>query len=343
MQKVQPSGPITTPRSGESPRVRRAPAYDIEQARAFIPVMPEIRRVIDGIPAGEALVAFGAARPSAAAMAGLEAEKNALLADGHHAAFVMIDLATRAGVAYNIGARFCTQSTIKAIYVGALLESRPEALDENGRFMREAILYSSNEAYEGLRAQYGADCLRAWCREAGVDERMADPPYPRDRTARDMLKLWTRLYCFLNGEQDPRNFAAYYADSIASATGERLGGRYPVQTKAGWENGLPENADYDPAAEIPLAYRDGDPLNDECAINDTGIVYTERGPYIFIIYSDWPFGIFRNYTTPNPLLGLAGAMCEAQAEMAGGENALSSEKKAAKKHECDAARLIEVC
>ena len=49
MQKVQPSGPITTPRSGESPRVRRAPAYDIEQARAFIPVIDHFEIILQSI------------------------------------------------------------------------------------------------------------------------------------------------------------------------------------------------------------------------------------------------------------------------------------------------------
>ena len=91
-----------------------------------------------------------------------------------------------------------------------------------------------------------------------------------------------------------------------------LGNRFPVQTKAGWEHGLNEDLNYDPWEEIPVEYVDGDPLNDECAINDTGIVYTDRGPYLFVIYTDYPFGVFRDYVTPNPLGGLVEALYEVQ-------------------------------
>gem|GEM_PF-5559435 len=101
-------------------------------------------------------------------------------------------------------------------------------------------------------------------------------------------------------------------DSIEEASG----GRFPVQTKAGWESGLDEGLNYDPEAEIPDKYKDGDPSNDECAINDTGIVYSDRGPYIFVIYTDHPFGVFRDYATENPLYGLAEKLYEVQCSLA---------------------------
>ena len=116
----------------------------------------------------------------------------------------------------------------------------------------------------------------------------------------------------MNGKAQFTDFAAWFADSIASAAKEQLGSCFPVQTKAGWENGLDESREYDPAAVIPDIYVDGDPLNDECAINDSGIVYTEKGPYIFVIYTDHPFGIFKNYTPPNPLLELTEALYQLQ-------------------------------
>ena len=231
---------------------------------------------------------------------------------------ILADLAARSGAAFRSGIPMCSQSTVKAIYAGALLESRPEALSENGAYLRDAIVLSSNEAYENLREIYGREPLLRWCKETGVDPSFADLPYPRDKCARDMLLLWTRLYAFLNGDADPMNFAAYYADSLASATKERLGARYPVQTKAGWECGLDEDADYDPEAVIPERFRDGNPLNDECAINDTGVVYTETGPYLFVIYTDHPFGLFRNYTTPNPLYPLVDALLAVHADLAEG-------------------------
>ena len=55
---------------------------------------------------------------------------------------------------------------------------------------------------------------------------------------------------------------------------------------------------------IPARFVDGDQMNDEVATNDTGIVYTENGPYLFVIYSDYPYP----FGQPNQLYGLAEAL-----------------------------------
>ena len=231
----------------------------------------------------------------------LNNEIQRLSSDGHKVSLVMADLRARSGVAYHSAVPMCSQSTIKAIYAGALIESCPEALTENGQYLHDAVVYSSNDAYEKLRSIYGSAPIKRWCMETGVDTDFGDPNYPRNKTARDMFKMWTRLYCFLNGGADRTNFGAYYADSRASASAKQL--PVPVQTKAGWENGL---GDYRPFElwEIPEGYRDGDPLNDECAINDTGIVYGKNGPYIFVIYTDHPFAFLPDKEMENPLNGL---------------------------------------
>ena len=250
------SGPISVPMEQESAAIRSAPAYDIEEAKKYIPQMPEIRKLADEIRDDGGLTAFGPVRPTDEVLQQLTAEILRISAEGHKVSLIMTDLRTRSGVAYHSSVPMCTQSTIKAIYVGALLESRPEALTENGQYMHDAIVYSSNEAYENLRRIYGTGPIRKWCSEAGVDPGMAEPDYPRDKSARDMFKLWTRLYCFLNGESDRTNFGAYYADSIASASAKQL--PVPVQTKAGWENGLGDHRPFE-LWEIPERFRDGDP------------------------------------------------------------------------------------
>ncbi len=299
--EIEYSGPISVPMDRESAAIRSAPAYDKQDAKKYIPLMPEIRKLADEIRDEDGLTPFGDARPSDEALRQLEQEIRRLSADNHKVSLIMMDLRTRSGAAYHSSEPMCTQSTIKAIYVGALLESCPEALEENGQYMHDAIVYSSNEAYENLRSIYGRDPIRKWCAEAGVDPGMAGPDYPRDKSARDMFKLWSRLYCFLNEDADRTNFGAYYADSIASASAKQL--PVPVQTKAGWENGV---GDYVPLEqwEIPERFRDGDPLNDECAINDTGIVYGKSGPYIFVIYTNHPFAILDGEEMENPLNSL---------------------------------------
>ena len=291
------AAPIRKPLSEESPYIQAAPAYDVEEARRYIPVLPAIRDLADRIPEDDSLTMLGQSSPSAESLTLLDREIRRLSMDHHQVSLIMADLKTQTMLSYRSAVPMCSQSTIKAIYVGAVIESMPESLAENGQWMHDAIVYSDNESYELLRQRYGKGPILKWCLEAGVDPAFADPLYPRDRTAREMFKMWTRLYVFLN--HDTTGFAAYYADSLASAT--RLQLKLPLQSKAGWEHGLPEERLFDPA-EIPLQYRDGNPLNDECAINDTGVVYTDRGPYLFVIYTDHPYVAVEG--CPHPLLNI---------------------------------------
>lgn len=307
------SGPVSVRLEDESPAIRNAPAYDTDEAKTYIPALPKIRELISGLQDENQLTAFGIAKPSDTSMRQLNNEILKLSADGHKVSLIMADLKTGSGVAYSSSIPMCSQSTVKAIYVGALIEIQPESLDENGQYMHDAIVYSSNEAYDKLREIYGDFPVRRWCDEAGVDIGFAEQKYPRTYTARDMFKMWTRLYCFLNGDSDKTNFAAYYADSIASASAGQI--PEPLQTKAGWENGLDDYRLFDPA-EIPERFRDGDPANDECAINDTGIIYTKNGPYIFVIYTDHPFAVINENLMPNPLNSLVSKLYEVHKSLA---------------------------
>jgi len=314
--KVSDSGPITCAMEDESPAIRNAPAYDVADAKKYIDSMPEIRELIDTIelsPTG--ITAFGEKTPSEEALDNLYQEVQSLSEGNHKVSLMMVDLRSKSGVAYNFLQPMCTQSTIKAIYVGSVLDDNPDALNENGAYMRETIEFSANTPYHNLREIYGTDPLSKWCREVGVDEGFAEQPYPRAYTVKDMFKMWTKLYCFLNSDNIPGNFGSYYADSSCSAAKKQLGGRFPVQTKAGWESGLDGRLNYDPDAKIPDKYIDGDPTNDECAINDTGIVYSDHGPYIFVIYTDHPFCVLQDYVTENPLYELTERLYEVQCSL----------------------------
>ena len=314
--QVPDSGPITYALEDESPAIKNAPAYDVAEAKKYIDSMPEIRELVDSFdeePTG--ITAFGEKTPSDEALDNLYQEVQKLSAMDHKVSLLMVDLKSKSGVAYNVLQPMCTQSTIKAIYVGSLLDSNPDALKENGAYMREAIEFSANDPYHKLREIYGSEPIEKWCDETGVDKGFTEELYPRTYTVREMFKMWTKLYCFLNSDDVPGNFGAYYADSSCSATKKTLGGRFPVQTKAGWESGIDEGLNYDPDAVSPDQYTDGDPTNDECAINDTGIVYSDHGPYIFVIYTDLPFGVFKDYATENPLYDLTERLYEVQCSL----------------------------
>ncbi len=310
------SGAITYAMEDESAAIKNVPAYDVADAKTYIDSMPEIRELVDSYELKpDGITTFGEKAPSDDALENLYKEVQKLSEKDHKVSLIMVDLETKSGVAYNTLQPMCTQSTIKAIYVGSLLDSDPNALNENGAYMREAIEFSANDPYHNLREIYGTEPLVKWCKEVGVDEGFTEQLYPRTYTVKEMFKMWTKLYCFLNSDDVPGNFGAYYADSSCSAAKKQLGGRFPVQTKAGWEHGLDEGLNYDPDAKIPDEYIDGDSTNDECAINDTGIVYSDHGPYIFVIYTDHPFGVFKDYATENPLYDLTERLYEVQCSL----------------------------
>lgn len=312
---IKNSGPITIPIEDESPSIRNAPAYDKEEAKLYIKKMPDVRSLIENIGDDSSLISFGNVKPSDNSLKTLNDELNNLQTDNHKVSIIMVDLKNMSGVSYHSSDIMCTQSTVKGVYIGSLLEYEPSALEKNGMYIRDAIEFSDNEAYENLRKIYGKEPILKWCRDVRVDDSFADGAYPRNSSARDMLKLWTKLYCFLNSDANVASVSRYFADSSASATKKMLGDKFPVQTKAGWESGICENFNYDPCLKPDKKYIDGDPANDECATNDTGIVYTPDGPYIFVIYSDHPFSIFADYTSENKLNELVKKLYDVKVSM----------------------------
>ena len=311
---VSDSGLLDAGDLEDSLRIRNAPEYDTQEAASYAEIMPEIREMTEGLNDDRNLVLFGPCTPSEEALNKLLAEIDHLSMDHHTVSLIMVDLKNRSGLAYNSSAAMCSQSTIKGIYLGALLEERPELLAEHRQDFHDAIVYSDNDAYEGLRELYGNEPLLRWCDEAGVDAGFAELLYPRANSAKDMFKMWTVLYRYLNGNTCDPEFASWFADSRASAAALMFRDRYPVQTKAGWETGYYVD-ELDPEGLIDDRYVDGDPLNDEIAANDSGVVYTEDGPYLFVIYTDHFFDYYENVVLEHPLCGLEEALCEAKLSM----------------------------
>ena len=312
---IKNSGPITIPIEDESPSIRNAPAYDKKEAKLYIDKMPDVCSMVDNLGNDSSLISFGNKKPSDNSFKALADEIDNLTTNDHKVSLIMIDLKNMSGVSYNSGIIMCTQSAVKGVYIGSLLEYKPSALEKNGMYMRDAIEFSDNESYENLRKIYGKEPILKWCNDVGVDLSFANDDYPRNSTARDMLKLWTKLYCFLNSNSEAASIGRYFADSSASATKKMLGNKFPVQTKAGWEDGINGNFNYDTCLKPDKRYIDGDPANDECATNDTGVVYTPNGPYIFVIYSNHPFSIFADYTSENKLNELVEKLYDVEVSM----------------------------
>ena len=271
----------------------------------------EVRHNLREVSDKDRLVFYGRYSPSEDAAHQLRKEIKQITSTGHDVGLVLYDLVTQSGVSFCSDRVMCYQSTIKAIYVGALLEMKPELFTIHQEEIHQTIEYSNNDTYKKLRDAYGDEPLLSWCRECGIDENFADRLYPR-RSAKELCILWTRMYAYLESGNAPEELKTWLSHSACSSAKDVLSDRCIIQTKAGWENGLPEDTTYTEDLVYPSELTDKDPYNDECAINDSGIIYTQNGPYLFVIFSDLPYGIYQNYTPENPLNGLTEALYDLQ-------------------------------
>ena len=270
--------------------------------------MTEIRSILRQLSDEGQLTVFGNAASSDAAVTRLQSEIDAIIEMGHDLSLIMIDLKTKSGVSFDSERIMCYQSTIKAIYVGSLLDDKPEAFTEHQEVIRKTIELSDNDTYKYLRDKYGDEPLIKWCRDCGIDDGFADKHYPRNRCAKELCILWTRMFTYLESGKASKELKSYLSNSACSSARETLSSRCFVQSKAGWENGLSEDAFYSEDLVYPDHLTDKDPSNDECAINDSGVIHTQKGPYLFVIFSDIPYGIYRNGTPSNPLNGITEAL-----------------------------------
>lgn len=232
----------------------------------------------------------------------LAEEMKKLTDRGARFSFAATDLDGNVILSENAHWRFCSQSTIKAPYVCSLIDGRPEIFDIEIEKIKNVITVSDNADYEELRKKYGDQNLLKWCYNMGVDEKTVSAMYPRNITVLEMAKLWIKMYEFLS-KKAPESLKKWLYGTKYSAIYETLGGKYLTWTKSGWENGIGDGDDIDAEGVPDPRFTDGDPLNDETATNDTGIVFAERRPYILAIFTDIP-------TSPHSLYGLVNAIDE---------------------------------
>ncbi len=202
-------------------------------------------------------------------------------AEGIVSSFIVVKPETGQGFSYNADWKFTSQSTIKAPYLASLIYSDPSSFEKHKEWFKAAITVSDNDAYENLRALYGNEPLVEWCETLSLPTEITEDWYPCNITVRELAVLWTQMYQFLNDKNTPEEFVSYFGDTYFSAISQELGQKYKVQTKAGWEDGI-----YDDTNKAQPEYLDGNPENGETATNDSGIVYSDAGDYIVIIFTN---------------------------------------------------------
>ena len=216
----------------------------------------------------QSITAFGGFSLSQNSLGQLQSALDSVTMNGYNVGFIMVDLTTGQGVAYNVDQWFYGASVIKGPYIACLGAFEPSSVSGSQFLMEAAITISDNQSYESLRYAFGPEPLRTWCNEAWVSTAIADTEYP-DLTTRDLAKLWLRNYSyFIGGEPNSDLIQSWFTSTLNSVIYDNLGSRYSVNTKAGW---------------IWPDY-----IGDFSAANDAGIVWAYEGPYIIAIMSDSP-------------------------------------------------------
>jgi len=182
-----------------------------------------------------------------------------------HVGFVLMDINTGWGVAYNADEEFYSASSIKGPYVASLAVHHPDSVLSWAESMYSVVHDSDNDEYFSLRNSYGDEPMTWWCEEAGVEAFIDGEwfPYCSPRT---LSKLWLRTYEYFESDSaGTSEIKSMYIGSLNSPISQNLGATYEVCTKAGW-------------------------IIDEefTATIDAGIVYAGENPYLMIIMTDAP-------------------------------------------------------
>lgn len=221
----------------------------------------------------------------------------AFTAKGYHLGFAMVDLKTGRGASYNAGQKFYPASSIKAVYVTAILESTHGGAASSSDAITKCLVDSDNDAFRTLLKTYGYNVYGSWLQSRAPEAAQEAYGYNYPHiSAAGMLNCWREVYRFgKSGEAGASLLTGCLARTNHSAWGALLRDRFTVWSKPGWY-----------------------PVNEglaSTATADNGIVFSDCGDYAVAVLSDAPsdFG---------SLLPVLDALNAAHGKMCGGSSAL---------------------
>lgn len=213
---------------------------------------------------------------------------------GYDVGFVMYDLPTGKGMAYNADEQFFSASTVKAPFVAfaaqGMVDSGQASFDEEvvedvildgtgimaadgvDRYdlqtvMSNTIVHSDNTGYGLLRERFDQGDFEAWCAAADVDAASWDGEWYPYYSPRDLAKLWLNIGAYLaEGEGSSAWYANLLRQTDSSFLSEALGDHHQVLSKPGYEIDAP--------------------CYDMGALNDAGLVLLDADAYVVAIMSD---------------------------------------------------------
>ena len=236
--------------------------------KEIVIIAPEsVFALLDSASDSHDITTFGGFSLSQQGLRQLQNAVSVVESQDYDVGFIMVDITTGQGVAYNPDELFYCASTIKAPFIVSLAAYSPFSVELWEESMEAAITYSSNEDYEYLYYAFGSEYLSAWYDEAGVSPLISEEFYTY-YTSRELAKLWLRNYLFFMSDEPYCSLVqSWFAASENSIIFDTLGSHYYMNTKAGWID------DY---------------YEDYYAAADAGIVWAFDRPYLVVIMSDSP-------------------------------------------------------
>ncbi|NHM13398.1 serine hydrolase [Xiamenia xianingshaonis] len=291
------------------PRTTFSLAESLKVARAALAGLADVADsfVFDGVTA----TAFPFEGEDAKAV---QAALDAFSEAGYDVGFLVYDLASAAGVGYNIDEAFFSASTVKAPFAAYVLDreiaagnaSWDEELHEDvvvegtgvmadddrddyslGEVLENTIVHSDNTGYALLLDRFGADGFAAWAADAAVE---VDPGefaevrgYPFV-SARTMALLWAASAApVLQGTPDPWRLASGWG-AYAEAASSPL---------AGWLASTDESFIAEALGDGALVLsKPGYEISSDVAnacLSECGLVIDESGPYLIAVMTNADF------------------------------------------------------
>lgn len=218
-------------------------------------------------------------------------------AHGYTLSFSLLDINTNRSLAYNSDTPLYPASAIKAAYTAMVYEIHGGAGGLSNT-AENCIVNSDNESFHRLIQTFGLSSYGDWLTKNGTPNagKIAYVHYYPEISATELSNVWQEIYRYgTSGEKGAQEFTGFLAQSNHTSMGGLLRDYYTVWAKAGW---------------YP---KDG--TNSEATV-DAGVVFSDCGPYIFVVMSDAPEDFDALFPLEDALNAAHGRMCGGSTKLA---------------------------
>ncbi|WP_028263415.1 serine hydrolase [Atopobium fossor] len=209
---------------------------------------------------------------------------------GYTLSFSLLDLNTGRSLDYNKDTALYPASAIKAAYTAMVYETHGGASGLAG-VAENCIVNSDNESFHTLIHTFGLSSYGNWLTQHGAPNagQIAYVHYYPKISAAELSNVWQEIFRYgVSGEKGSEEFTNFLAQSNHTSMGGLLRDRYTVWAKPGW---------------YP---KDG--TGNEATV-DAGVVFSDCGPYVFVVMSNAPEDFNAMFPLEDALNAAHGCMC----------------------------------